>query len=104
MSGRRKISPPVRSTQVTCGFSRTKREHFVGRQLVGRLALPDVAGLAAVLAPVREAEIQLQRRGGPDGRRLEQRSAEVRRSSERVGEPRSRPIADVAAPCATSCL
>ena len=60
MSFRRKISPPVRSTQVMPG-SVDEREHFVGGQLVGRLALPDVAGLAAVLAPVGEAQIDLER-------------------------------------------
>ena len=68
MSGRRKISPPVRSTQLTCGFSRTSATHLVGRQLVGRLALPDVARLALVLAPVGEAEIQLEGRAAAGGR------------------------------------
>ena len=60
-----------------------EREHFVGRQLVGRLPLPDVARLAPVLAPVGEAEIELQRRGGsPEGRLREG-------ATERAGTPKS---------------
>ena len=46
------------------GVLADEREHFVGGQLVGRLALPDVAGLAAVLAPVGQAEVQLERNAG----------------------------------------
>jgi hypothetical protein len=36
-------------------------DHFVGRQLVGRFSLPDVAGLTAILTPIGQAEVQFQR-------------------------------------------
>ena len=38
---------------------------FIGREFVGGLSLPDVAGLAAILAPVGQAPVHLQRHGRP---------------------------------------
>ena len=61
-------------------------DHFVGGELVGRLTLPDVAGLAAILTPVRQAEVQFQRRTRTDGRGSEKRGTGVCRSSERIGK------------------
>jgi hypothetical protein len=55
-----------------------ERDDFFSRELVGGLALPDVARLAAVLTPVREAEVQLERRRGSHRRGLEEREAQVR--------------------------
>ena len=82
MSGRRKISPPVRSDPGDVRVLADERDDFVGRQLVGRLALPDVARLAPVLAPVGQAEIELQRRGGTVRGRPQERHAEVSRAPE----------------------
>ena len=65
MSGRRKISPPVRSAHVMLRVLADERDDLVGRQLVGRLALPDVARLALVLAPVGEAQFSFS---GAEGR------------------------------------
>src|SRR6185436_8582163 len=63
-----------------------ERDHLVGGQFVGWLASPDVARLAAILAPVREAEVQLDRRGSAVDRSVEKRDAEVSRTSERLPE------------------
>ena len=62
-----------------------ERDDLVRRQLVGRLALPDVARLALVLAPVGETQIQLERSGGPMGGRPQQRHAEMRRARDHFG-------------------
>ena len=55
------------------------------RQLVGRLALPDVAGLAPVLTPVGQAEVQLQRRRRPVCGRTHERHAEMCGSRDHFG-------------------
>ena len=62
-----------------------ERNDLAGRELVGRLPLPDVARLALVLAPVSETQIELERSRGPMCGRAQQRRAEGRRARNHFG-------------------
>ncbi len=66
------------------------RHHFIGCQFVFGLALPDVARLALVLTPVRQAEVQLERCGGTAGCGLKEGDAEMGRAFELVCEASAR--------------
>ena len=84
MSGRRKISPPVRSAQVMSGFSRTNAStSSVVSSSVG-LRCQMLQVLAPVLAPVGQAQVDLRRRGRPRHRGAEERRPEVRGSTQGI--------------------
>ena len=62
-----------------------ERDDLVRRQLVGRLALPDVAGLALVLAPVGETQVEFEGSGRAMRGRPQQRGAEMSRALDHFG-------------------